>query len=83
MAQHHPIRMSKQRFKDGLRIFECDHCDYAFAAKVDDDGIVQLETRVPINHGELTVAHSFMQVYDQMPELNMGGMIKDQAESPT
>lgn len=67
MSQTHEIKISPRTYPNGLRIFECKQCRYAFAAEVNNKGTIQFETRVPINHGDQTASHTFFQT----PQINL------------
>lgn len=71
MSKSHDVRMLDKSYPGGLRIFECQVCHYAFAAEVDEHGIIQLNTRVPINQGDLQATHTLFQVPAEAPTLKM------------
>lgn len=56
--QQHNVIMSKTRYPGGLRIFECWDCDYAFAAELQRNGILDPGSRVPINIGDPGASHA-------------------------
>ncbi len=73
MNIQHEVIMSPQKYPGGLRIFTCRDCRYAFAAEVNEWGIVQFETKVSINHGDTAAVHGLFQVYDEPPTLSFSG----------
>ncbi|MEM7800214.1 MAG: hypothetical protein AAF633_13555 [Chloroflexota bacterium] len=54
-----------------MRIFECKSCRYAFAATVDEHGIIMHETRVPINHGDPNATHTLFQIPEETVSVEM------------
>lgn len=58
MQNDHQVVMSPVKYPGGLRIFECNQCRYAFAAKIDDAGVIMFDTRVRVNNGDLEATHS-------------------------
>lgn len=72
----HQLKMSSQKYPDGLRIFECELCRYALAAEVDLQEVILVETAVAINRGNLDVAHTLFQTYDQPPTLTVSAEIQ-------
>jgi len=61
MNNLHHLKMSPVRYPGGLRIVECDTCQYAFAAEFDALGIIKLETKESINKGDIHASHSLFQ----------------------
>ncbi|RMG94745.1 MAG: hypothetical protein D6706_13270 [Chloroflexi bacterium] len=71
MSKHHQLKMKDVKYPGGLRIFECQQCRYAFAAEVDENDVILVETRVYINFGDPEASHSFFQAPDEMPKLTV------------
>jgi hypothetical protein len=69
ISKHHKLKLSKTIYSGGLRIIECEECDYAFAIEVDRDNILQMHTRVKINGGDFTASHSYFQIPEIRPTL--------------
>ncbi|MCA9920855.1 MAG: hypothetical protein KC419_23305 [Anaerolineales bacterium] len=59
MSTQHNLVMASQKYPDGLRIFECQECRYAFAAEVDQYGVFIPGSKVMINSGNSSAAHAF------------------------
>lgn len=70
-SQQHKVTMSPRKYPKGLRIFECDTCQYAFAAEVNKQNILRYDTKVTINYGDLDVAHAIFQMPDDSLTLHM------------
>ncbi len=49
MNKHHELIISPIQYPSGLRIVECESCSYAFAAEVNEVGMLEQETKVQIN----------------------------------
>lgn len=62
MNKHHELIISPIQYPGGLRIVECKSCSYAFAAEVNEVGMLEQETKVQINEGDLNASHSLFQV---------------------
>ena len=62
MNKQHQLIISPIQYPGGLRIVECEVCRYAFAAEVNELGMLRQETKVPINEGDLDASHSLFQV---------------------
>lgn len=75
MIQQHRVVMSNAKYRDGLRVFECRDCDYAFMAELGPGGVMDPTTRVPVNHGDLQAVHTIFQVPRIDLELNVGADI--------
>lgn len=75
MQKQHKMAMSPKKYPDGLRIFECADCRYAFAAEVNEYDIIQYATKVTINYGDLDAAHTIFQMPDEPLTLNMGASL--------
>ena len=71
MNKHHELKMAKTKYPGGLRIIECETCRYAFAIEVDQDEVLQMDTRIPINEGELEASHSYFQAPDMLPSVEI------------
>ena len=69
------MTMSARKYPKGLRIFECDACEYAFAAEVNEHDVIQYNTKVTINYGDLEAAHAIFQIPEDQLSLNMGSSI--------
>ena len=78
MSKQHSLAMSSIKYPGGLRIVECQECSYAFAAEVDAVGVIDLASKVPINHGDLSVSHNFFQTPEIRPELSISGKVRVQ-----
>jgi hypothetical protein len=61
-SQQHQLKISPIQYPGGLRIVECETCRYAFAAEINEVGMLQQETKVQINEGDLDASHSLFQV---------------------
>ena len=64
MNNHHELSISPIQYPGGLRIVECVTCRYAFAAEINEVGMLQQESKVQINEGDLDASHSLFQVPD-------------------
>ena len=62
MSKHHQLRISPSQYPGGLRIVECETCRYAFAAEINEAGMLQQETKEQFNEGDLDASHSLFQV---------------------
>ena len=62
MSKQHQLHISPIQYPGGLRIVECETCRYAFAAETSDVGMLQYETQVQINEGDLDASHTLFQV---------------------
>lgn len=62
MNKHHELIISPIQYPGGLRIVECNSCQYAFAAEINEVGMLKQESKVPINEGDLDASHSLFQV---------------------
>ncbi len=62
MSKHHQLRISPIQYPGGLRIVECETCRYAFAAEINEAGMLQQETKEQFNEGDLDASHSLFQV---------------------
>ena len=65
MPETHKMTISSRKGSNGLRIFECDSCSYAFAAEVNGHDIIQYDTKVTINYGDLKAAHALFQIPEE------------------
>ena len=62
MSKQHQLHISPIQYPGGLRIVECETCRYAFAAEINDVGMLQYETQVQINEGDFNASHTLFQV---------------------
>jgi hypothetical protein len=81
MSQLHQITMSSLAYPGGLRIFECKQCRYAFAAEVDATGVLDLNTKVPINQGDLAASHNLFQTPEIQLELEVSAEMERDYQS--
>ena len=72
MQKNHKLTQSARKYPRGLRIFECDTCEYAFAAEVNEHDVIQYETKVTINYGDLDAAHALFHIPEDQLTLNIG-----------
>ena len=63
--------MSDKKYPNNLHFFECEDCDYAFVAKVDEYGVMRIGTRININRGDLTASHTYFYVPEEPPQLEI------------
>lgn len=71
MNNHHALLMAKTKFPRGLRIIECEECRYAFAVEINQQGIIDLDTKVQINEGDQQASHSFFQAPIELPTIDV------------
>ena len=71
MSDHHQLVITKATYPGGLKLVECTACEYAFAAEFDAHNIIQYNTKVTINYGDLHAVHTFFQVPEEMPVLSI------------
>ena len=76
MNEQHNLRLSETTYAGGLRIVECESCDYKFAAEVNEHGLIQMGSKVPINYGDLHAFHTYFQAPDEPPELRLSAGIE-------
>ena len=62
MNNQHKLKISPVNYPGGLRIIECGSCSYAFAAEINSAGVLDHETRVQINEGDLNASHSLFEL---------------------
>lgn len=66
----HQIKISDKKYSGDLRFFECEKCDYAFIAEIENntlkDGTIEI-----LNYGDLTVPHSLFMLPGIVLELNV------------
>lgn len=62
MSKHHQLKISPTHYPGGLRIVECETCRYAFAAEINEAGVLDHITRIQFNEGELEVSHALFEV---------------------
>ncbi|WP_420628404.1 hypothetical protein [Candidatus Leptofilum sp.] len=71
MSKTHTVSMSQKAYPGGLRFFECRECAYAFAAEVNEVGVLEYATKITVNHGDLEAAHSYFFIPDEVPTLSI------------
>lgn len=71
MSDHHQLTITNSNYPGGLKIVECTECDYSFAAEIDEHNIIQYNTKVTINYGDLHAVHTFFQAPDEAPTLTI------------
>ena len=71
MYKQHTLKMAKAKYPGGLRIIECEECAYTFAVEVDQNGIIKVDTKIQINNGDLYASHSFFQIPQDEPLLEI------------
>ena len=62
VSKHHQLKISPIRYPGGLRIVECQICRYAFAAEINEAGVLDHTTRIQFNEGELEASHALFEV---------------------
>lgn len=62
MNHSHELKISPVNYPGGLRIVECSTCRYAFAAEINGAGVLDHETRVQFNEGDVDASHSLFEV---------------------
>ena len=62
MSNLHELKISPVRYPGGLRIVECDACRYAFAAEINEAYVLDIDTRIQINEGDLDASHTLFEV---------------------
>ena len=62
VSEHHQLIISPVNYPRGLRIIECESCRYAFAAEINEAGVLQQDTKVQINEGDINASHTLFQV---------------------
>ncbi|WP_420641631.1 hypothetical protein [Candidatus Leptofilum sp.] len=67
----HTVSISEKAYPGGLRFFECRECEYAFAAEVNEAGVLEYATKVTVNYGDLEAAHSYFFIPDDVPTISM------------
>lgn len=67
----HTVSMSEKTYPGGLRFFECRECDYAFAAEINNAGVLAYDSKVTVNYGDLEATHSYFFIPDEVPTLSM------------
>lgn len=71
MSKAHTISMSKKTYPGGLRFFECRECSYAFAAEINEAGVLDYSSKVTVNYGDLKASHAYFFIPDEVPTLSM------------
>lgn len=77
MSEQHYLTMQPTKYPNGLRIFECRECRYAFAAEVDQYGVFLPGSKVVINSGNSRAAHTFFHT----PEIDVELVVLADVES--
>ncbi|MCB9006877.1 MAG: hypothetical protein H6656_05850 [Ardenticatenaceae bacterium] len=70
--QQHHLVLSRVKYPGGLRLVECQECQYAFAVEFDAHGVIKMETKESINKGDQTATHSLFQTPAIELEVNFG-----------
>jgi hypothetical protein len=76
MYEQHRLKMAHVKYPGGLRIIECGECAYAFAVEVDQDDVLQMHTRIKINEGDFEASHSYFQIPEIRPVLQIASEIE-------
>ena len=71
MNKSHTVRMSQKTYPGNLKFFECHECNYAFAAEINEVGVLDYATKITVNHGDLEAMHSYFFIPDEAPTLSM------------
>ena len=64
MNKHHKLRMGKRVYSGSRRVIECDECPYMFVLEIDQNNVLQMNTKILIHRGDPTASHEFFQTPD-------------------
>lgn len=80
--KNHQLMVAKTKYPGGLRLYECDECRYAFAAEVDQNGIIEMHSKVMINDGDYQASHSLFQTPEIDLELSVSSDVEHEDRRP-
>ena len=76
MSNNHVLTMSPKKYPGDLRIVECTACRYAFAVKVNEKGMMRMDTIEHFNEGDQTASHALFQMPQEMPTVQMSSQVQ-------
>lgn len=76
----HELEVERADPKNGLWFIVCRSCSYAAIAPVDENGVVKVQEIIVTDNGEAEYVHAFIDITDEMPEIDFSGHLLNDTE---